>query len=207
MSSKKTKSSTVSPERSVKTSKTSECAACEGKLEKRDAVCCVLCKNTWHMTKRCSGYSKAAFEENPKLVRTFQCDECSKDSSTEEVTDSENDVPRRSSGKDSLNVVLEKIVEMDKKLDKKLGKFQAVIDMFSDQIDVVTDLRKQVSEMQTRIRKLEQAPKAPEEKHREVIICNVPPLENEDVIKVAGAIFAGVEAEIEPEDVVDASRF
>lgn len=57
--------------------------------------------------------------------------------------------------------------------------------MCAAQIYEVSDMKKKLAALTERIEKRERAPKTLDDKHRKVIIRNVPPMKNENIIAVA----------------------
>lgn len=107
-----------------------------------------------------------------------------------------------------MQVILQKLTNLEKKWDKKMAQFNSVVEMFSSQTDDVTNLKTKVKELQERVEALEKSPKhTVEEKHREVVITNVPPLLNENTKKVAEAVFRAIQVDLGEGDVQLATRF
>lgn len=184
-----------------------ECAFCEEEIERRQGVVCSTCKTVRHMKKKCAGFSKAAFEKDAKLAKGYICAACQSSEPDSESDEDDNDEETGSKGSAVWKQVLGKIGRLEKNLDKKMDQLQAVVEMYSAQIDEVASLKKQVSDLNERVRKIEKAPRHSESAHREVIITNVPPLENENTVSVVQAIFNGLEAAVKTEEVAHVARF
>ena len=178
-----------------------KCVKCDLEVRKQDAVTCGRCAKWRHMTKKCAGFSKATFDKDVSLKNSFRCKECVSSSESEDESD-------EAETKDSaLMAVLSRITRLEKRIDKKLDNVNRIADMFSAQIDDVAKLKASVADLQQKVKRLERAPKQMEEQHKEVIVTNIPPLEKEDVNSVAFAVFKGLEAKIDKEDVTAVSRF
>ena len=183
-----------------------KCAACEDSVSKSDGIVCLRCKAVRHKKKSCVGFSKAAIESDPDFVKDFVCQSCCDLLDSESESSEDAEVSGRES-QDSMARVLAIITKIEKKWDKRMFQFEAVIKMCSNQIDDVTNLKKKVRSLEDRSKALESAPKQQEPQFRDVVITNVPPLEGEDTAKIAKLIFDGVGADISPEDIQTASRF
>lgn len=94
-----------------------------------------------------------------------------------------------------------------RKWDKRMDQFQAVIEMFSAKIDEVSELKTRVAQLSERVKALEKLPRQSNEHQRDVIISNVPPLENEDTLKLVGTIFKSLQSDLKDGDVLRATRF
>ena len=198
--------------RKTKEESNQTCVKCENTLKTSDSVKCNACASLFHMKKCCAGISRASFDENRGLAKNFICENCVEDS--ESVSSSENGdkLPTRTARAkrdtaEPMELILKKISSMEKKFEKEMSQFRSITDMFSGQIDDVTKLKKKVKTLEERIRTLETTTRQPEQPHREVIVSNVPPLENENTAKVAAAIFESPQAGLAPDDIQQATRF
>ena len=70
----------------------------------------------------------------------------------------------------------------------------------------MTGLKNRVAELSDRVKTVEKKPTVSAEKHREVIITNIPPLLNEDTLGVAKGVFEGLAAKLSDGDVTPATR-
>ncbi|XP_028966619.1 uncharacterized protein LOC114828079 [Galendromus occidentalis] len=179
-----------------------KCAKCEQTI-KKDGLACVRCHAKLHETKKCSGVSKASLDKDKKLRKTFVCDDCLASSDSEQ----EDDSPTEITSEKLMMKILSKISELDSKWQKKFDQFQSVIDMFSSQIDEVSELKARLKESSGKVKALEKLPRQTTEERSEVIISNVPPLAQEDPVKIAEAVFSSLEAGLSDCQILSASRF
>ena len=168
-----------------------------------DGVVCVDCDSVRHMNKKCSGFSKATYDKDKELKSKYICKDCNvADSSSESETENTSEPNVK-----FMQQVMSKLSGFERKLDSKLSKFQSIAEMFSETIDQVTELKTKLDSLSKRVKKLEMTPKTNESKPNEVIVTNVPPLENENTEKVAEAILKGLDAKIGTDEIQQAFRF
>lgn len=73
-------------------------------------------------------------------------------------------------------MILNKIVKLEKKWNKKLKQYESITEMFSAQIDGIAKLKTKATVLEERVKKLERAPIKTAGEIREVTIINVLPL-------------------------------
>lgn len=184
-----------------------KCAACNEAVKPQDGITCVKCHVTRHVKLKCAGISKASVVKDKKLRKTFICDSCQASSESESDSTETRSASGRTPNRGTLDIVLKKLDDMETKWEKRMNQFQAAVDMCSAQVDDITKLKVEVSQLAKRIKTLEKAPNQSTETQKEVIISNVPPLQKEETVKIARAIFSSLEAGIEESEVRQASRF
>ena len=180
-----------------------ECAECEAELKMSDGVVCVDCDSVRHMNKKCSGFSKATYDKDKELKSKYICKDCN-------VADSSSESESKNTSEPNVKFmqqVMNKLSGFERKLDSKLRKFQSFAELFSETINQVTECKSELDSLSKRVKKLDMTPKTNESKPNEVIVTNVPPLENENTEKVAEAILKGLDAKIGTDEIQQAFRF